>query len=303
MLDIPGLLGAARPAVAEVGRYQLDNWRRRPAGWAEEKAAKDLVSYVDRESEARLSAALKSALPGSSFYGEEGERSRGRLTWVVDPLDGTTNYVCGLDWFSISVALYEEVGDGDGGAGGRGGQGDSGADGPGTMPPGGRRSRPILGLVHRPATGDWLWATRGGGAWEETPGTGARRLASARPMDLRHSLVGTGTPFRSPDTAGAFYAAAAEVSGRALDLRRMGSAALELCQVAAGRLQAFWEVDLKAYDVGAALLLLEETGCRVSTVGGAAYDPFSGGSIVAGVPGAFEELRGILAPRYAGLRD
>ena len=74
------LLGAIRPAVEEVGRFQLSEWRRRPAGWAEEKAAKELVSFVDLESERLLSSALKSALPGSAFYGEEGERSRAGLT-------------------------------------------------------------------------------------------------------------------------------------------------------------------------------------------------------------------------------
>jgi myo-inositol-1(or 4)-monophosphatase len=271
------LLEAIRPALAEVGRFQLSEWRRRPAGWAEEKAAKDLVSFVDRESEARLSAALKSALPGSSFYGEEGERSRGELTWVVDPVDGTTNYVSGLDWFCISVALFEEE------AGGA--------------------ARPVAALVYRPAAGEWYWALRGGGAWEEGPGRGARRLPPVPPMRLRDALVCTGTPYRSPDTAGAFYAAAAAVTSAALDLRRLGSAALDLCSVAAGRLQAFWEVDLKPYDVGAALLLLEETGCPVSTIGGGRYDPFASSSIATGAPGAAEELRAVVAPFYAALRD
>jgi myo-inositol-1(or 4)-monophosphatase len=301
MIDASRLLEEIRPAVAEVGRFQLSEWRKRPAGWAEEKAAKDLVTFVDRESEAMLSKALKAALPGSSFYGEEGEKSRGELTWVVDPVDGTTNYVCGLDWFCISVALYEDAARDPGGR--------PGAAGPGVRPKGvagqgaGGVARPILGLVHRPAAGEWLWALRGGGAWEEGPGSEPRRLGAALETRLRNALVCTGTPYRSPDTAAAFYAAAAEVTASALDLRRLGSAALDLCMVAAGRLQAFWEVDLKAYDVGAALLLLEETGCPFSTFGGGRYDPFESGSLVAGSPGAVEELRAIVSRRYAGLRD
>jgi myo-inositol-1(or 4)-monophosphatase len=111
--------------------------------------------------------------------------------------------------------------------------------------------------------------------------------------------VGTGTPYRSPDTATAFYGAATAVSAAALDIRRLGSAALDLCSVAAGRLQAFWEVDLKPYDVGAALLLLEETGCPVSTISGGAYDPFESASLVTGAPGAAEELRALVGPFYA----
>ncbi len=275
-IESRALLGAVREAAEEVGRFQLSEWRKRPAGWAEEKVAKDLVSFVDLESEKRLSAALKAALPGSSFYGEEGEKDRGELTWVVDPVDGTNNYVSGLDWFCVSVALFErEV---------------SGAD------------RPILGLVHRPAAGEWFWALRGGGAWEEGRSGGPRRLGPVAPISLRGSLVCTGTPYRSPDTAAAFYAAARAVTGAALDLRRLGSAALDLCSVAAGRLQAFWEVDLKPYDVGAALLLLEECGCPVSTFGGGPYDPFESASLVTGAPGAARELRELIAPFYAGAR-
>jgi len=282
MMDNERLLEAMRAAAAEAGRFQLSEWRRRPAGyseggvsWVEEKAAKDLVSFVDRESERIISAALKAALPGSAFYGEEGERTRGELTWVVDPVDGTTNYVCGLDWFCVSIALFESA-------------------------PGGA-DRPALALVHRPVADEWFWAARGGGAWEESPRSGPRRLSRVAPTPLGRSLVCTGTPYRSPDTAAAFYAAAAEVTTAALDLRRLGSAALDLCAVAAGRLQAFWEVDLKPYDVGAALLLLEETNCPVYTLGGTAYDPFASRSIVTGSPGAAEELRAILAPHYAAV--
>lgn len=275
------LLAVIRPEVEEVGRFQLGEWRRRPAGWAEEKAAKDLVSFVDLESERRLRAKLTSALPLSSFYGEEGERSRGELTWVVDPIDGTTNYVSGLDVFCISIALFER-------------------DGP-------ERDRPVLGLVYRPPAGEWYWALRDEGAWEESRGLlaggdlPARRLPRVAPMRLRSALVGTGTPYRSPDSAAAFYAAAAEVTKSALDLRRMGSAALDLCAVAAGRLQAFWELDLKPYDVGAALLLLEETGCPYSSLDGSSYDPFASRSLVTGSPGAVDELRDLVGPFYAGL--
>jgi len=113
--------------------------------------------------------------------------------------------------------------------------------------------------------------------------------------------VCTGSPYRSPDTIAAFYGAAAAVTEAALDLRRLGSAALDLCSVAAGRIQAFWEVDLKPYDVGAALLLLEETGCPFSTIEGGRYDPFASWSIVTGAPRAAEELRELVAPFYAAV--
>jgi myo-inositol-1(or 4)-monophosphatase len=288
MIDTQGILARLMNLAADVGAFQLSEWRRRPAGWADEKAAKDLVTFVDVESERRLASALTALLPGSAFYGEEGEKNRAELTWVVDPIDGTTNYVSGLDFFAISVALFEG-------------------------------ERPILGLVYRPPTGEWFWALRGQGAFEAqlgaprlgaaraglrqegTPLELARRLEPAARTSLRRSLVGTGTPYRSPDSSPAFFGAAADVSAAALDLRRMGSAALDLCYVAAGRLQAFWEIDLKPYDVAAGLLLLEETGCPFTTCSGAVYDPFVSASLVAGVPGAMEELRSLVAPRYRGL--
>lgn len=276
MSDYSALLPEIRGLMSEVGAFQLSEWRKRKAGWAEEKAAKDLVSFVDLESEKRLSAGLKALLPGSAFYGEEGEKNLGELTWVVDPVDGTTNYVSGLDWFCISVALFEE--------------------------PAGGRPRPVLGLVHRPSALEWYWAVRGEGAWEESGG-GVRRLEPVDAIELRRGLVCTGTPYRSPDTVDAFYATARAVTAAALDLRRLGSAALELCQVAAGRLQAFWEVDLKPYDVGAAILLLEETRCPISTIDGSAYDAFASRSIVTGAPGAAEELRRIVARHYGEIAD
>jgi myo-inositol-1(or 4)-monophosphatase len=270
--DFASLLGRARELVAEVGAFQLSEWRRRPSGWAEEKAAKDLVTFVDRESELRLSAGLKALLPGSAFYGEEGEKERGELTWVVDPVDGTTNYVSGLDQFCVSVALLE-------------------------------RDRVVLAIVHRPPAGEWYFASRGGGAWEEGPAGGPRRLPQLSALSIRRSLVGTGTPYRSPDAAEAFYRAAAAVTTAALDLRRLGSAALDLCLVATGRLGAFWELDLQPYDVADGLLMLEETGCPYSTLRGRAYDPFSSRSLVAGAPGAAEELRALVAPCYGELAD
>jgi myo-inositol-1(or 4)-monophosphatase len=270
------LLPSLRGIMSEVGAFQLSEWRKRGAGWAKEKAVKDLVSFVDLESEKRLATVLKDLLPGAAFYGEEGEKQRGELTWVVDPLDGTTNYVSGLDWFCISVALFEAE------AGGK--------------------ARPVLGVVHRPATDEWYWALRGLGAWEESGGA-QRRLAAVEAIALRHGLVCTGTPYRSPDTVEAFYGAAAEVTAAALDLRRLGSAALDLCQVAAGRLQAFWELDLQPYDVGAALLLLEETRCPISTIAGESYEPFASRSLVTGAPLAADELRAIAYRHYKGIAD
>lgn len=264
--------------MAEVGAFQASEWRKREPGWGEAKSAKDFVSFVDRESERRLASTLSRLVPEAGFYGEETEKRMGaELTWVVDPLDGTTNYLSGLDLFSISVALFEG-------------------------------EEPILGVVHRPATGEWWWALLGGGAFyakvdpAAAPAEG-RSLARLGPCPLPGALVGTGTPFRSPDTREAFFKATAGVLTVARDVRRLGSAALDLSFLASGWLQAFWEVDLEPYDIGAGILLLEETGCEFTSFSGSPYGAFRKRSFVAGLPSAAAELRAIVAPAYGSLRE
>jgi myo-inositol-1(or 4)-monophosphatase len=278
--DRSKLLPELHAIMAEVGAFQLSEWRRHEPGWGEAKSAKDFVSFVDRESERMLAAVLKRSLPEAGFYGEETEKRMGAtLTWVVDPLDGTTNYLSGLDLFSISVALFEA-------------------------------GEPVLGIVHRPAASEWWWATEGGGAFYAKSSSAdilvdgrATRLPLASPCPLALSLVGTGTPFRSPDTKEAFFQATSGVLTVARDVRRLGSAALDLAFLASGWLQAFWEVDLEPYDIGASLLLLKETGCECSSFSGAPYKAFQNRSFVAGLPGAASELRAIVAPAYGSQRE
>jgi myo-inositol-1(or 4)-monophosphatase len=278
--DLSGILPELHAIMGEVGAFQLSEWRQREPGWGEAKSAKDFVSFVDRESERMLAAVLGRSLPEAGFYGEETERRMGdSLTWVVDPLDGTTSYLSGLDLFAVSVALF------------KGGE-------------------PVLGMVHRPATQEWWWATEGGGAFYAKSASAdilvdgrARRLPRAGSCPLALSLVGTGTPFRSPDTREAFFQATDGVLTVARDLRRLGSAALDLSFLASGWLQAFWEVDLEPYDVGAALLLLKETGCECTSFSGAPYEAFKSRSLVAGLPGAASELRSIVSKAYGSLRE
>ncbi len=280
------LLPGIQKAMAEVGSFQISEWRKRDPGWGEAKSAKDFVSFVDRDSEARLADALRKILPEAGFYGEETIKERGpELTWVVDPLDGTTNYLSGLDQFSVSVALF-------------------------------KGDEPVLGCVYKPAGGEWWWAWAGGGAYygktaapdpcghAAFPAGGqGTRLEIQRSSSLSNALVGTGTPFRSPDTRPAFFAASGQVLIVARDIRRLGSAALDLAFLASGWLQAFWEVDLEPYDVGAGILLLKETGCVFTSFSGEVYNPFKKRSLAAGRPGAAEELRRIIAPCYGTIRE
>ncbi len=255
-MSTPNLLNAMELAARSAGAFQMSEFRRRGPGWGDNKSATDFVSFVDLESEKMIRSVLDATLPGADFYGEETEKTRGNgRTWIVDPLDGTTNYLSGYDHWSISIALWE---------------GD----------------QPVAALVYKPSGDELFTAELGRGAYRN-----GERLALATPLDPKGALIATGTPFRSPDTLDAFFASVRSVLDGFRDIRRSGSAALDLCYVAAGYFQGFWEVDLQAYDVAAGLLLLSETGHPLQTFAGHPYDPFRHRSLVSGRPGIFEVLQ------------
>jgi myo-inositol-1(or 4)-monophosphatase len=252
-------------AARTAGEFQLSEFRGHPPGWGDIKGGHEFVSFVDLESEKRIRVILDQALPGAAFYGEETEKSRGEYTWIVDPLDGTTNYLSGYDCWSVSIALWE-------------------------------RDAPSLGLVLRPCTGELFTALRGGGAYRN--GT---RLPAAEPLAPASALIATGTPYRSPDTVDAFFATVRRVLEKCRDIRRNGSAALDLCWIAAGYFQGFWEADLQPYDVAAGILMLSETGHPCRSFSGAAYDPFRHRSLVTARPGVMEALEEAIRAGYGNM--
>jgi len=260
------LLTTMVSAAKEAGAFQMSEFRRRDPGWGDAKAAHDFVSFVDIESEGRIKSILKAALPDAAFYGEETEKERSPgYTWIVDPLDGTTNYLSGLDHFSVSIALW-------------------------------KGEKPLLGVIYKPVTEELFTAEAGQGVWRN-----GNRLPRSRTMVCGAALIATGTPYRSADTVQSFYGALDRVLKTFRDVRRWGSAALDLCYVAAGFFQGFWEVDLQPYDVAAGLLMLEETGIPYSTFQGTVYDPFKHRSLVTGWPGVYETLSQQVASAYGSL--
>lgn len=266
------MIAAMERAARKAAAFQLSEFRKRGPGWGDAKDARDFVSFVDVESEKLIRAVLEEALPGAAFYGEETEQTVGEGdTWIVDPLDGTTNYLSGFEHWSVSIALR---------------------DGKET-----EGSEFAAGLVLKPTTGELFAAERGKGAYRN-----GERLSRAAPLASAGALVATGTPYRSPDTADAFYASVRRVLGSCRDVRRTGSAALDLSYLAAGFFQGFWEVDLQPYDVAAGLLLLSETGHGYRNFGGAPYRLFEDRGFVAGRPGVLEPLLKIVNEEYAPLR-
>jgi myo-inositol-1(or 4)-monophosphatase len=246
-----------------AGVFQLKHFRAHSAGWGDEKDIKQYVSWIDVESENILQEGLHAICPEAGFYGEESEHIRNHeLEWVVDPLDGTTNYLSGYEQFTISIALVKE-------------------------------GKPQLGVVYKPVSKEYFLAVRGQGARHNK-----RLLPKRSKLPLSRALIITGFPYRSPDLEEQFFACTKDVLHASRGIRRTGTAALELSYIAAGYFQGFWEQELQAYDIAAALLLLSETGCRYSALHQKPYDMFSDRLIIAGVPETYEALCEIVSRHY-----
>lgn len=249
----------------QVADYQLGKFRSLPPGSGDEKMVREMVSEVDLNSEQMLMDDLSKLLPEAGFHGEEtGQSGNTDCRWIIDPLDGTTNYLSGLDQFSISVALYtaEEC---------------------------------QLGVVLRPASQEIFSACRGTGLLHN----GNAAPSAPANLPLSAALLGTGFPYRSPDLADNFFSCAREALYKSRGLRRFGSAALDLSYVAAGFLQGFWESDLQPYDVAAALLFLQEAGCQVSNEWGENYRMGIDRILVCAPEQVYQELLPIVSRYYS----
>jgi myo-inositol-1(or 4)-monophosphatase len=216
--------------------------RRGELDW-EHKGPADFVSVVDRGAEDLVRAALLSAYPDAAFLGEEsydpGAPLGDGLAFVVDPLDGTTNFLHGFPWYAVSI----------------------GATLGGEL---------VAGVVHNAATGEVFSATRGDGARRRAaPGAAAERIHVSKISDPARALVGTGFPFKELRHLDAFLRQFAAVTRATAGVRRAGAAALDLCDVACGRFEAFWELTLAPWDVAAGMLIAREAGAVVTTIDGA----------------------------------
>ena len=197
-------------------------------------SAGDLVTALDIEVEARLRTFLGGLLPGSSFVGEENanEPNGGLDVWVVDPIDGTTNVVHGVRYAAISVALL-------------------------------RDNDVVIGIVHNIFDRTAAMATAGRGAVQVRPDGSRTALKVSATSSLASALVSFGLPYDRKNSARLFRAAE-KVFAASQDLRRQGSAALDLVSVASGRLEAHFELDLRVWDIAAAGLILSEAGGRLT---------------------------------------
>jgi myo-inositol-1(or 4)-monophosphatase len=213
-----------------------------PLDLREKGSRGDLVTASDRASEALIVARLRAAFPAATILGEEGGARDGTSDerWIVDPLDGTTNYAHAYPLYCVSIA-YERAGE------------------------------LRAAAIYAPALGELYAAESGAGAT-----CNGARVAVSRTPSVGDALVCTGFNPARYERNGAHFA---QLSGIAQGVRRDGSAALDLAFVAAGRFDAFWEFDLKAWDVAAGALLVREAGGTVSAIDGAALDIANGSTL------------------------
>ncbi|RWX67333.1 inositol monophosphatase family protein, partial [Mesorhizobium sp. M2A.F.Ca.ET.039.01.1.1] len=212
------------------------------------KGPGDYVSQADRKAEEIVYAELSKARPGYAFLMEErgaveGEDAQHR--WIVDPLDGTTNFLHGIPLFSVSIALE-------------------------------RQGQVVAGVVYNPAMDELYTAERGGGAFMND-----RRLRVAGRSKLTNAVIGCGVPHLGRGQHGNFLIELRNVMAEVSGVRRLGSAALDLAYVAAGRMDGFWETGLSSWDIAAGILLVREAGGFVSDMDGA-QDMLDNGEVVAG---------------------
>lgn len=218
--------------VREAGKVLLENFER--GIQVEFKGDYNLVTEVDRMTEALIVKLIRERFPEHEFLAEEGDYGQRRSTyrWIIDPLDGTTNYAHGFPWFAVSVAL--EV-----------------------------RGRLELGAIYNPYVDEFYWAERRGGAF-----LNQRRLQVSATDSLARALLATGFSYDHKQSRANNYDHFNHFQKAAQACRRPGSASLDLASVAAGRFDGFWEMKLKPWDVAAGVLLVEEAGGLVSDFDG-----------------------------------
>ena len=247
---------AARRAGNIIVRYadQLDRLK------IEQKGRNDFVTEVDRQAEAEIIDILHAAYPDHAILGEEsGAHAGDDYQWVIDPLDGTTNFLHAYPQYAVSIALRHQ-------------------------------NRIEQAVVFDPLRNELFTASRGAGAQLND-----KRIRVSGALRLESALIGTGFPFKSMEHLETWINMFRDILPRTSGVRRAGSAALDLAHVACGRLDGFWEIGLNVWDLAAGVLLIEEAGGLVSDLEGG-QTHLACGNIVGGTPKVYPELVKLLAP-------
>ena len=258
------LLDLTRKIAEDVGTFIEQERLHFSMDRVEQKGFNDLVSYVDKEAEKQLVAQLQAIFPEAGFITEEGTNTtRGDVyNWVIDPLDGTTNFIHGLPVFAVSIGFMEH-------------------------------DEVVLGVVYEVNRKESFYAYKGGGAF-----CNGVALQVSKAPNLAASLISTGFPYYQFDLIDRYLDIMKSLMQKTHGLRRLGSAAVDLCYVAAGRSEGYFEYNLNSYDVAAGIILVQEAGGKVTDFEGG-RDYIFGRHVVATNHSIHEELMGVIAAHWS----
>jgi myo-inositol-1(or 4)-monophosphatase len=260
LFTVHALLNIAVRAARRAGEVIVRSLNHLDSLTVTSKGRNDFVSEVDTQAEAEIIAIIRKHYPHHAFLAEEsGQSGDDDTVWIIDPLDGTTNFLHQNPVFSVSIACQQ-------------------------------KGRLEHAVVYDPMRQEIFTASRGGGAHLDN-----RRIRVSKQRGLEGALIATGFPYRANIRYMEPYLAMLKVAmEKTAGIRRPGSAALDLAYVAAGRVDGFWEFGLAPWDTAAGTLLIQEAGGRISTLGGAEYK--QEGHILAGTPKVYTALLEAFAP-------
>jgi myo-inositol-1(or 4)-monophosphatase len=255
--------------VIESCREVSEFMRKESAGFdlsriEQKEGFNNLVSYVDKEAERKLVSALRKILPGSGFITEEGtveQSQKQEFNWIIDPLDGTTNFLHGLPLYAISIGLTQ------------------GTD-------------TILGIVHNVVPDECFHAIRDGKAYCNN-----REIGVSKIEFLNESLLATGFPYNHMSKSDVYLDVIKDFLAKSHGIRRLGSAAIDLAYVACGRIEGFFEYNLNPWDVAAGTFIVQQAGGRVTDFKGGKNFLF-GGELCTSNTFIHNEMLGIIQPRW-----
>lgn len=259
-------------AVRKAGRRLLRDFGEVEQLQVSVKGPSDFVSSADLRAEQTLKEELSKARPGFAFLMEESGASGSddwEWRWVVDPLDGTTNFLHGIPHWAISVGIEKRI-DAD-------------------------RTEIMAGVIYNPASDELFWAEKGVGAFLND-----KRLRVSARRDIREAVFATGIPFAGVPRKAEFSSILHRVMPQVAGVRRFGAAALDLAWVAAGRYDGFWELGLKKWDMAAGIVMVREAGGFVTCPDGG--DAYETGLVVAGNQALQPKLREVVAEGIAAVR-
>lgn len=246
----PPLINVMARAAERAGRGLVRDFGEVEQLQVSRKGPADFVSTADFQAEKTIRAELAKARPAFGFVMEESAPtapSEGTSRWIVDPLDGTTNFLHGVPHFAISIAVEQD-------------------------------GEIIAGVVYNPVTDELFWAEKGKGAFLND-----RRIRVSARRNLSDALIATGLPFKGHGDPSRIRAELDAIMPQVAGIRRFGAAALDLAYVAAGRFDGFWEADLNPWDIAAGIVLVQEAGGYVTQIDGK-RDPLNTGSVLAANP-------------------